>query len=76
MKKILIFGNSGSGKSTLAKKLSKSDGLKYLDLDTLAWQDTVPPKRKSLSESKQELLAFIQSNESWVIVIPSNLVKL
>jgi adenylate kinase family enzyme len=67
MKKVLIFGNSGSGKSTFAKKLRQSDGLAHLDLDTLAWQDTVPPERKPLIESKQELLTFIQSNESWVI---------
>jgi adenylate kinase family enzyme len=67
MKKVLIFGNSGSGKSTFAKKLRQSDGLAHLDLDTLAWQNTVPPERKPLIESKQELLTFIQSNESWVI---------
>jgi len=67
MKKVLIFGNSGSGKSTFAKKFRQSDGLVHLDLDTLAWQNTVPPERKPLIESKQELLTFIQSNESWVI---------
>jgi adenylate kinase family enzyme len=67
MKKVLIFGNSGSGKSTFAKKLRQSDDLAHLDLDTLAWQDTLPPERKPLIESKQELLTFIQSNESWVI---------
>jgi len=67
MKKVLIFGNSGSGKSTFAKKLTQTDGLRHLDLDSLAWQDTVPPKRKSLIESEQEILAFIQSNESWAI---------
>jgi len=67
MKKILIFGNSGSGKSTLAKNLTQSDGLAHLDLDTLAWQYTVTPERKPLIESEQELLTFIQSNESWVI---------
>lgn len=67
MKTVLIFGNSGSGKSTFAKKLTQTDNLAHLDLDTLAWQDTVPPKRKPLIESERELLAFIQSNESWVI---------
>jgi len=67
MKKVLIFGNSGSGKSTFAKKLRHSDGLTHLDLDSLAWQDTVPPERKPLIESEQELLKFIQSNEGWVI---------
>jgi len=67
MKKILIFGNSGSGKSTLAKKLTQSEGLAHLDLDTLAWQESVPPKRKLLTASELELLTFIQSNKSWVI---------
>ena len=34
MRKVLIFGNSGSGKSTLAKKISGSESLSHLDLDT------------------------------------------
>jgi adenylate kinase family enzyme len=64
---ILIFGNSGSGKSTLAKNLCKSKGLAHLDLDSLAWEATTPPERKSLNASKKEIVNFIQMNESWVI---------
>ena len=67
MKKILIFGNSGSGKSTLAKKLSTTEGLSHLDLDTLAWQEGDLPKRRPLSESERDILAFIETNKSWVI---------
>ncbi len=67
LKKILVFGNSGSGKSTLAKKLSNSYGLVHLDLDTLAWEPSSPPKRKPLIESGQEIFSFINSNGGWVI---------
>jgi adenylate kinase family enzyme len=67
LRKILIFGNSGSGKSTLAKELCNSYGLAHLDLDTLAWEPTSPPKRKRLIESEQEIDSFINSNGGWVI---------
>ena len=64
---ILIFGNSGSGKSTLAKRLCQSHDLAHLDLDTLAWQPTFPPERKSLKESAKDINNFIKSHEHWVI---------
>lgn len=67
MKKILIFGNSGSGKSTLAKHLKKSAGLAHLDLDTLAWEQTTPPQRKTLEDSWKQINQFITLNTSWVI---------
>ncbi len=67
MKKIVIFGNSASGKSTLAKWLSGSEGLSHLDLDGIAWMDSVPPKRKPLAESQEKIQAFMQANDAWVI---------
>ncbi len=67
MKKILIFGNSGSGKSTLAAKLSASDDTAHLDLDTLAWLPTVPPKRESLSISQEKIETFTSRNHNWII---------
>ena len=67
LRKILIFGNSGSGKSTLAKRLCEMEGLKHLDLDVLAWQQTIPPKRKPLEESSREINTFIDSCDGWVI---------
>lgn len=67
MRKVLIFGNSGSGKSTLAKKLRSEEGLAHLDLDTLAWEPTLPPERKSLIESEQEIIKFMGANDGWVI---------
>jgi len=67
LKNILIFGNSGSGKSTLAKRLSKANNLAHLDLDSLAWEATTPPKRKKLDVSKKEIESFIKTNDSWVI---------
>lgn len=67
MSKIVIFGNSGSGKSTLAKQLAVNEQLAHLDLDTVAWQSTMPPKRMSIEDSKQKIDSFINNNENWVI---------
>ena len=67
MSKILIFGNSGSGKSTLAKQLCAEHKLAHLDLDSLAWQDCIPPVRKLLADSKAQIDAFMNVNNSWVI---------
>ena len=66
--KLVIIGNSGSGKSTLAKALVLRYELPYLDLDTLAWNNTVPPTRKPVSESLVEIMSFITAHSnSWVI---------
>lgn len=67
MRKVLIFGNSGSGKSTLARELCSAESLSHLDLDTLAWEDVMPPARKSLEESRAAIQQFIQSCDGWVI---------
>ena len=67
MIKVLIFGNSGSGKSTLSKSICEASGASHLDLDLFAWENSTPPTRKAINESKKELLSFINSNDSWVI---------
>jgi adenylate kinase family enzyme len=67
LRKILIFGNSGSGKSTLAKKISSSEDVSHLDLDTLAWKPTIPPERRALKESESEISNFVNSNGRWII---------
>ena len=67
MQKIIIFGNSSSGKSTLAIKLSAERKLAHLDLDTLAWLPTIPPQRKSITDSAKEIAIFTQKHENWVI---------
>ncbi len=67
MQRILIFGNSGSGKSTLARQLAQERGLAHLDLDTLAWQPGMPPRRRPLAESERELRAFTALHPSWVV---------
>ncbi len=66
-RKVVIFGNSGSGKSTLANEIADAEGLAHLDLDTLAWLPGLPPERKPLAESQQEIDAFMQDNVGWVI---------
>lgn len=68
MKRIVIFGNSGSGKSTYARKESARLGCSHLDLDTVAWDaDAQTPTRRSLAASREDILAFIGSNPSWVV---------
>jgi adenylate kinase family enzyme len=67
MARYAIFGNSGSGKSTLAQRLARAGGLALLDLDTLAWEPTTPPRRRAVTESAREIRAFIVENEHWVI---------
>lgn len=66
--KLLIMGNSASGKSTLALRLSRSLGVKHLDLDTLAWQaDTSEPTRLALDESARAIEACVEGAEHWVV---------
>jgi len=67
MKKIVIFGNSGSGKSTLAKRYSAKYNLPHLDLDTLAWQNSMPPERRKVEESTIDIKKFLNKNSKWVI---------
>ena len=67
VKKIIIIGNSGSGKSTLANQLSSKYSLVQLDLDSLAWQNTIPPQRKELAESSKDIRLFTDANKNWVI---------
>ncbi|WP_439135456.1 shikimate kinase [Pseudomaricurvus sp.] len=66
MRKIIIFGNSGSGKSTLALKL-KGEGLAHLDLDTLAWLPSNPPERRPIDLAFEQIKAFINDNNEWVV---------
>ncbi|MCP3923530.1 MAG: shikimate kinase [Desulfobacterales bacterium] len=66
-KNILIFGNAGSGKTTLAGKLAKKHDLAHLDLDVLAWEDTDPPLRKSITESLEIIKKFTCTHKHWVI---------
>ncbi|VAW82339.1 hypothetical protein MNBD_GAMMA12-948 [hydrothermal vent metagenome] len=65
--KIVIFGNAGSGKSTLANMHSDKYALPHLDLDLVAWQNTDPPKRKPIANSKVQMSQFLNENTSWVI---------
>jgi adenylate kinase family enzyme len=63
----LLLGNSGSGKSTLALRLARDDGLRHLDLDTLAWEPETPPRRRPLAHSVRELTSFMDAADRWVI---------
>ncbi len=67
MERILIFGNSGSGKSTLAKMYSTKYKVSHLDLDTIAWENTIPPIRKPVEESNIIIKNFLSENAHWVI---------
>lgn len=64
---VIVFGNSGSGKSTLAKRLADQHQLAHLDLDSLAWEATNPPTRRSVQASLKDIQAFIMQHPKWVI---------
>lgn len=67
MRRVLVFGNSGSGKTTLSNKICSEEDIPHLDLDVLAWQETVPPKRKPIEESIKAIEKFMDLNDDWVI---------
>lgn len=67
MNRVIIFGNSGSGKSTYAKQLAQQHDLAHLDLDTVAWKESMPPERLSLVESTKKIARFLSQNNKWVI---------
>ena len=67
MPRDVIVGNSGSGKSTLASRLAHTRGVAHLDLDTLAWEPSPPPRRRAAAESTREIVAFMNEHEEWVI---------
>jgi len=67
MQRYVLLGNSGSGKSTLAQRLARAGGLPHLDLDGLAWEPGVPPRRRPLTESAREIGSFMDANDRWVI---------
>ncbi|GLR69844.1 AAA family ATPase [Agaribacter marinus] len=67
MTKTVIFGNSGSGKSTLASTIAKQKLIAHLDLDTIAWEPSSPPVRRSIRDARNQIGRFLKSNASWVV---------
>lgn len=68
MERIVVFGNSGSGKSTISKRLSDSQGLPHMDLDSIAWEmGSNPPKGRASTLSQLEIDKFVEGNENWII---------
>jgi adenylate kinase family enzyme len=65
LRRILIFGNSGSGKTTMARRLVAADGLRHLDLDSLAWSE--PGVRLPIEESAARIYDFLATETEWVI---------
>lgn len=63
--KIAIIGHAGAGKSTLAKQLSKYYAIPVLHLDKLQFLPNWESRPKDLM--RQELAAFLDSHDSWVI---------
>jgi len=51
----------------LAKRYCAQAQLAHLDLDTLAWRDCHPPERRSVSDSRYDIEAFIERHCAWVI---------
>jgi hypothetical protein len=39
----------------------------HLDLDTLAWQPEMPPRRRPVEASVRDVVAFMDAHDAWVI---------
>jgi len=66
MDKILILGSIGSGKTTLASKLSKNLGIKYFELDNIAY------KRRDIHEKnkpavRDKKVRAILKRKNWIV---------
>lgn len=63
--KIVLLGNAGSGKSTLSRKLLEKEHAGRLSLDEIAF--SAGAKRRPLSESVKDAMAFINSHDGWIV---------
>ena len=50
----------------MAKEYASGYELFHLDLDTLAWEDTEPPRRRNLTGSGNVIKKAIVENKTWV----------
>jgi adenylate kinase family enzyme len=71
--KILVIGTSGSGKTTLAEKLSKSLGIKNIELDALFWKENWT--QSSAEEFREKIVESIKDTQGYVIHGNYNKVK-
>jgi adenylate kinase family enzyme len=65
--RVAILGNSGSGKSTLSHWLAQAGAARALDLDTIAWEADKPTTLKAERVAQDEVHAFCNSHENWVV---------
>lgn len=65
--KIHIVGGPGSGKTYSANKLEKEIGLLAYDLDKVFWDQTRESYVRSSEQHRDEKLAKILSNDSWIV---------
>ncbi|GGA92532.1 putative DNA topology modulation protein FlaR [Staphylococcus muscae] len=67
--KLHIYGGPGSGKTTLGLEYSRRYKLKYLDLDSIFWdqRNGKYTKINSVEVRQYALKKFIENNENWVI---------
>lgn len=65
--RVAIIGNAGSGKSTLAARLSSTNGIRALDLDTIYWEPGQIAVERQASVRAAELCRFCDDPPSWII---------
>ncbi len=65
--KIYILGPVGSGKSTLAKKISYALNIKYYELDSIVWKETITGDVKRTSSDRDKLFKKIIGRKNWII---------
>lgn len=63
--KVYVLGAPGSGKTFLAKKLSKTLGIEYFDLDDFFWEKKYSMKRNE--DERDRLLQKIVKKKQWIV---------
>ncbi|QNO14343.1 AAA family ATPase [Alkalicella caledoniensis] len=66
MKKILVIGIVASGKTTLAKRLSKTLGIPWFELDCIVYHQTENERYKRTQEEQIAVINNIDSGGSWI----------
>lgn len=51
----------------MARGMCQQFKISHLDLDTIAWLPSSPPRRRTLTDSMAMMTPFIEANKQWVI---------
>jgi adenylate kinase family enzyme len=64
MQRILLFGPGGAGKTTMAKRLSKTLGIPFVELDKIFWDRQLQPR---LRDEWIEFQKLLLPEDRWIL---------